>query len=203
MPRLCRDREARGQALRDRDPSGGRRRPPRVQHLSVRALLLVLAAATTLVAGCGGDDDDQPTTPSLPTATQAPAAPARTVPEGERPAKPEPPERYERTPESLADCIRAAGGVSDVLVKGADSEDARFFGDLAGGRVDVLGVTLSGQSAEVTVVLFASAVKAGEAAPSAGGGGVVARARGAAVVVAPEAARTEAVEECLRATGYA
>jgi hypothetical protein len=100
----------------------------------------------------------------------------------------------------VADCIRSADGVSDVLVKGRDNEDARFFAELVGGRVEVLGVTLAGQTAEVSVFLFASAGDARKAAPSAGGGGVVAKVHGSAVVVAPSGARVGGIEACLRET---
>lgn len=171
----------------------------------MRALLVVVVLAALCVpAGCGGDDDDddEPVTPSLPTTTQATPPPSTAAPEDES-SREEPRERRERTPESLAGCVREADGVSEVLVKGRDSEDARFFADLVGGRVDVLGVTLSGESAEVTLFLFASEADAAKAAPQAGGGGVAARARGAAVVVAPPDARLAGVEACLRATGYA
>jgi hypothetical protein len=167
----------------------------------VRSLLSVLLCGLVVAAGCGGDDD-QPTTPSLPTTTQAAPAPSTAAPEPEEPEKGEEPRR-ERTPKSLAGCIRSAGGASEVLVKGRDSEDATFFADLVGGRVDVLGVTLEGESAEVSVFLFDSEADAAKAAPSAGGGGVTARAIGSAVVAAPRGARLASIETCLRATGYA
>jgi hypothetical protein len=159
--------------------------------------------ALAVAAGCGGDDDDggEPAAPA--TGTTAPAQttteaspPATTPPRDERP-------RRERTPASLADCLRAADGVSEALVKGRDSEDAAFFSDLAGVRVDVLGVTLEGETTEVTVALFQDPAAARRAAPGSGGGGVEARAVGSALVLAAPGAEGGAVEGCLRATGYA
>lgn len=161
-------------------------------------LLLVLVLALG-AAGCGGGDDGaEPPAPA--TTTQEAAPPATSQPD--EPQREEEPRRR-RTPASLADCIRAADGVSEVLVKGRDSEDAMFFSDLAGGRADVLGVTLEGQATEVTVALLGSPVRAREAARTAGGGGVDAEAVGSAVVLAPPGASTGAVEDCLGETGYA
>lgn len=163
---------------------------------AVRPFVLLLTAAALAFGGCGGDDDE-PAAPAPTVTTPSVTTPSETEP----PAEPEEPKR-ERTPPSLADCIRSADGVSDVLLKGRDSEDARFFADLVGGRVVVLGVTLEGQSAEVSVFLFASAADARKAAPSAGGGGVEARAAGSAVVAGPPGAKAAAVDGCLRETGY-
>jgi hypothetical protein len=94
--------------------------------------------------------------------------------------------------------------VSEAIVKGSDSEDATFFGDLAGGRVDVLGVTVEGAPAEVTVALFESEAAATKAEPSAGGGaqGVEVERHGSAVVVAPPNTDLAAVHGCLGETGY-
>ena len=171
----------------------------------MRPALALLALLAVLAAGCGGDEDEPPP-PAAPAptgqATQpepASTAPEREPEEGGRPGKGR---RYERTPRSLAGCIRSAPGVEDVIVKGRDSEDATFFEDLVGGRVDVLGVTVRGQSAELGVFLFESAADAREAAPSAGGGGVAAEARGSAVVAAPPNADTAAIGRCLEAAGY-
>jgi hypothetical protein len=188
-------REPADSALRHRDADGLRRRAPRL--LTALALLPIALALTLAGAGCGGDDGE-PTTPSLPTTTTTQVAPAPTTePEPERP---EP--RREPTPKSLADCIRAADGVSEVLVKGRDSEDATFFARLVGGRVDVLGVTLDGQRTEVSVFLFASASDAKKAQPNAGGGGVTARVRGSAVVASAPGADLAGIEDCLSETGY-
>ncbi|HEX8052898.1 MAG TPA: hypothetical protein VF517_07890, partial [Thermoleophilaceae bacterium] len=141
-------------------------------------LLLLVIAAALAAAGCGGDDGGGPAAPAPTTSTQAEPAPAPTTGEAEPRESDEPKprgERRERTPRSLAGCIKDAPGVEDALVKGRDSEDATFFADLVGGRVDVLGVTLSGESAEVGVFLFATPAAAAKAAPQAGGGGTVAR----------------------------
>lgn len=162
------------------------------------APLLALVA----LAGCGGGDDE-PAAPAPTTTTQA--QPAQPAPPETQPREEPPPEeeRRERTPRSLADCIRAESGVGEVIVKGRESEDATYFEDLVGGRVDVLGVTLEGDGAEQTVFLFADAADAKEAAPGAGGGGFEVHAHGAALVVAPPRADTAAIEGCLEATGYA
>jgi hypothetical protein len=165
------------------------------------------ALAVAVLVGCGGDDDrDESASPPMTASSQQeparPSAPtdATQEPESEKREKP----RRKRTPDSLAGCIREAPGVRDVLVKAGDSEDARFFGDLVDGRVDVLGVTAEGESAELTVALFTSAADARRAAPDAGGGGGLrARAEGSALIVAPAGADTAAIEDCLRATGYA
>jgi hypothetical protein len=168
--------------------------------MRMAARMAVAGALLVGAAGCGGDDDDGvgPVAPGTTTATATDTAPAPTT----EPAKPREP-RYTRTPRSLADCIGAAPAISDVLVKGGDSEDATFFADLAGGRVDVLGVTAEGEAAELTVVLFKSVGDARKAAPSAGGGGVDAEARGSALMLAPPEADTTAIEDCLGKTGYA
>ena len=170
----------------------------------MRPALALLALTATLAAGCGGDDGEPPRTAAPAPATQATQPePAPAVPErgdGERPSKGR---SYERTARSLADCIRSASGIEDVIVKGRDSEDAAFFEELVGGRVDVLGVTARGESAELGVFLFESEADAREAAPSAGGGGVAAEARGSAVVAAPPKADTAAIERCLGEAGYA
>lgn len=163
----------------------------------------MIAVLALGAAGCGGDDDGadeaDPAAPAVTTTQEAAPPETKPPPEPEREEEP----RRRRTPASLADCIRAADGVSEVLVKGRDSEDATFFSDLAGGRVDVLGVTVEGQPTELTVALFGSSAAAREAAPSAGGGGVEAEAVGSAVVLAPPGASTGAVQDCLRETGYA
>ena len=166
-------------------------------------MTILLAAGALLAAGCGGDDDEDatpatqpaPTTRAQPSPaeTTAPAEPDRTSPQEER---------RERTPKSLADCIREQDGVEEVLVKGRDSEDAVFFEDLVGGRVDVLGVTQEGSSGEVSVFLFKSDADAAKAAPQAGGGGVEAKADGSAVVAAPPGSDHGPVSSCLAATGY-
>jgi hypothetical protein len=166
---------------------------------------LLLAAVLVLgLSACGGDDGEEANAPPTTTGAQEPRPATETAP-AEAPEPEEKPKesRRKRTPASLADCIREAPGVSDVLVKAGDSEDARFFGDLVGGRVDVLGVTAAGEPAELTVALFASPADAKRAAPdSGGGGGLSARPDGSAVIVAPAGAETEAIEDCLRATGY-
>jgi hypothetical protein len=170
-------------------------------------LVRLLAAgvlAVALVSGCGGDDDgDAPAGPPMTASTQG--EPARPSAPADAPEEPEKPEelRRKRTPDSLAGCIREAPGVSEVLLKAGDSEDARFFGDLVGGRVDVIGVTAEDEAAELTLALFASAADAKRAAPGAGGGGgLSSRAEGSAVIVAPARADTAAIEDCLRASGY-
>jgi hypothetical protein len=157
-------------------------------------------------AGCGGDDGEEP----LPPVTTGPGAvpPAETAPPAEGTPPSEPPERegepgFDHTPESLADCLRQASGIGDVLVKGGDSEDAVFFSELVGGRVDVLAVTIEGETAELTIALFESAAAAKKAAPSAGGGGQTARVEGSAVVLATPGAESSVVPGCLRLTGYA
>ena len=163
-----------------------------------------LVAAMLALGGCGGDDGGE-TRPGAPlggaTTTDTPP-PARAP---EQPTESRAPEREprERTPRSLAGCIREQPGVSDVLVKGDDSEDTRFFSELAPGGADVLGVTVEGEPGEVTVAVFDSAGAAGRAAPDAGGGSAVTvRAVGSAVVVGPPGAETGPIEDCLRATGY-
>jgi hypothetical protein len=165
-------------------------------------VVTLLAAAALAFAGCGGDDEDDTTaTPPPSPTTQAEPAPTTTT-EPPEPERTTPEERRERTPRSLADCIRDEDGVEEVLVKARDSEDAVFFGDLVGGRVDVLGVTLDGVSGEVSVFLFDSEADAAKAAPSAGGGGVEAKADGSAIVAVPPGADAGPVSSCLAATGY-
>lgn len=168
----------------------------------LRSLLTAAAAALLALGGCGGDDDDggrSAAPPAAPTTETVPSRPETTAREEEEPA----PERS-RTPRSLADCLREGRGVSEVLVKGADSEDARFFSELAAGSVSVLGVTVEGVPGEVTVALFESAAAARRAAPNAGGGSDLAiTPLGSALVIAPSRADTGAVADCLRATGYA
>jgi pyruvate/2-oxoglutarate dehydrogenase complex dihydrolipoamide acyltransferase (E2) component len=161
--------------------------------------LLVLVA----IAGCGGDDEggEPATQPAAPTTAAAPPATAPAQPQQREEPKP-PVEKRERTPTALAECIREQDGVEEALVKGRDSEDATFFEDLVGGRVDVLGVTLEGVSGEVSVFLFESDADAAKAVPSAGGGGVEAKADGRAVVAAPAGADAAPVSSCLAATGY-
>jgi hypothetical protein len=170
----------------------------------IRVLCVTAVLALGVAAGCGGDDDEaEPAAPATGTTAPAPAAttepapaPTTAEPRDEKP-------RRERTPSSLADCLRAADGVSEALVKGGDSEDAAFFSDLAGGRVDVLGVTLEGEATEVTVALFEDPAAARKAAPGSGGGGVEAKAVGSALVLAAAGSERGAVEGCLRETGYA
>jgi hypothetical protein len=169
----------------------------------VRARLIAPLLALAALAGCGGDDDEPAAPAPAPTTTQAePAQPAPSETEPRvRPAPEQ--ERRERTPRSLAGCIRERPGIAEVIVKGRESEDATYFEDLVGGRVDVLGVTPEGEGAEHTVFLFADAAAARKAAPGAGGGGVEVRERGSALVVAPPRADTGAIDGCLAATGYA
>lgn len=167
---------------------------------------MAAVAACFALAACGGDDGGDPAAPQQPATTTgaAPAPGPATAPEaGTEESRPREEPRRVRTPRSLAGCIQAAPGVEDALVKGRDSEDATFFAELVGGRVDVLGVTVAGEPAELGVFLFATPAAAAEAAPQAGGGGTVARARGSAVVAAPADADTRGIESCLRETGYA
>ena len=151
------------------------------------ALAVALAAAA--LAGCGGDDDDAPSSSPAPTSEAAPPAPATTQRED-----PPAPRREERT---LEDCLRAAPGVEEVLRKGADSEDARYFEDLTGERPRVLAITLEGEPAEIDIFVFATEAAARKAAPGAGGAGLEAAVRGSAVLVAPASARTAGIERCL------
>jgi hypothetical protein len=167
--------------------------------------LLPIAALAAGLAGCG-DDDGGRDSARVPAGTTTQAEPPATT--GATPTTPseeEPPEepRRERTPRSLAGCLRAAEGIGEVLVKGRESEDATFFSELAGGRVHVLGVTVEGKATEVTVALFDSAADARRAAPGSTGGGVEAEPLGSALVLAAPGAETAAVEGCLRETGYA
>lgn len=164
--------------------------------------MAIVCLALPALAGCGGDDDDgdRPAPTAAAPSTEAPTTASGTEPE----PQPKESERRERTPRSLAECLREGSGVSEAIVKGSDSEDATFFGDVAGGRVDVLGVTVEGASAEVTVALFESDATAAKAEPSAGGGeqGVKVERTGSALVVAPPNAELGAVHGCLGETGY-
>jgi hypothetical protein len=164
------------------------------------ARLAVAGALMLGMGGCGGDDDSDPVTPASTASTQAAPAPTTTAPEA--PQEPDEP-RYRRTPASLAKCLEAEPGISQALVKGSDSEDATFFADLAAGPVQVLGVTVKGEPAELTVVLFQSEAEAEKAAPSAGGGGVSAEAHGSALVLVPSGADAAPIHACLGETGYA
>ena len=180
--------------------------------MKTRATLLALLAAAAL-AGCDGDDGGGgPSGGPFGTTTEAEQAPpAERAPE-ERPEetgtdtdrRPRQPgaERLKRTPRSLAGCIREGDRVGEVIVKGRSSEDATYFADLVGGRVDVLGVTMRGQGAEHSIFLFESPEDARKAAPGAGGTGFQVQLRGAALVVAPPRADTATIAECLSATGY-
>lgn len=169
-----------------------------------RFVLVSALMAAAALAACGGDDE--PADPAPAPATRSEARPPQEAPPAtatERDERAPEEERRERTPRSLADCIREAPGVAEVIEKGRESEDATYFADLVGGRVDVLGVTLEGEGAEHTVFLFASAGDAKKAAPGAGGGGFEVKTRGRALVVAPPRADTAAIDGCLGATGYA
>ena len=168
-------------------------------------LLLVIAVLALASVGCGGDDDDQAAPAGAPTtATTAPAPTSEAAPPATDTAPKDDAEpRRRRTPASLADCLRSAAGVDEVLVKGRESEDVTFFSELAGGRVDVLGVTVEGEATEVTVALFETAADARAAAPGSGGGGVEARPVGSALVLAAPGAETGSVERCVRETRYA
>ena len=153
--------------------------------------LLALALATAALAGCGGDEDDPAATTEPPATTQA-APPAATT-EAEPPSKP----RRERR--TLADCLRSAPGVDEVLEKGADNEDARYFRELVGGRVRAFAITVEGQTAEIDAFVFESQADAKKAAPGAGGSGLEASVHGSAVLVAPASAETGAIASCLEA----
>lgn len=153
-----------------------------------RARLLAAAMAAVALAGCGDDGDDSPAPPPAPAPTTQAAPPAPR--EEERPE----PRREKKT---VVDCLRAAPRVEDVLEKGGDSEDARYFEELVGGRVTVLAITLQGESAEVDAFVFASSADAKEAAPAAGGAGLKVSVHGRAVLVAPPSAETAAIERCL------
>jgi hypothetical protein len=168
------------------------------------ARVAIVCLALLVPAGCGGDDDEgePPRSPAAAPSTETEAPPS--VSEAEPDSPPEGAERRERTPKSLAECLSESPGVSEAIVKGRESEDATFFGDLAGGRVDVLGVTVEGAPAEVTVALFESEAAATKAEPSAAGGAtdVEVERHGSALVVAPPSADVAAVHGCLGETGY-
>lgn len=176
--------------------------------MTTRASIAALLAALAL-AGCGGDDDggERSIGPFGATTEAEERPPAKPAPDetetraGRRPPRPE--AGRERTPRSLAACIREAPRVGEVIVKGRKSEDATYFADLVGGRVDVLGVTFRGEGAEHSVFLFESEADARKAAPGAGGEGFEVQLRGAALVVAPPRADSAAIGDCLSATGYA
>jgi len=165
-------------------------------------LPLIVAGALLAVAGCGGGDKGYDSSPASTQATDTapPPQPTTTAPRQEQ-ANPAAPVRRKRTPQSLAACIREGAAGSQVLVKGRENEDAMFFEDLVGGRVDTVAVTPRGQSAEVDVFLFATPADARKAAPQAGGQGLAPKVQGSAVVVAPKAA-PPAIASCLRATKY-
>jgi hypothetical protein len=177
----------------------------------VRTRAIVSLLALALIAGCGGDGGgDEPRTGPFggTTTTQAePRPPAeRPADEGGTEARepgPSAEKRLERTPRSLAACIRDDERVAEAIVKGRKSEDATYFADLVGSRVDVLGVTLKGEGAEHSVFLFKDEAAARKAAPGAGGEGFEVQLRGAALVVAPPRADTGPIADCLGATGYA
>jgi hypothetical protein len=170
----------------------------------VRILAVIGATALLAVAGCGSDGNGYSSSPAstASTTTTAPAPRPSTATTAPETTKPDRPKRRERTPASLAACIREDSGVAQVLVKARDNEDAMFFQDLVGGRVDTVAVTARGQSAEIDVFLFPSPAGAKKAAPQAGGQGLKATVSGSAVVVAP-GAPPAGVASCLSATGYA
>ena len=169
------------------------------------ATLAAIGVLLLTGAGCGGDDDGgygaPPPADTTSTQAEAPQRSIESAPQKPAPSKP----RRERTPASVASCVRDAPGAGDVLVKAKDSEDVTFFTDLAGSRVDVIGMTLKGEEMEITIALFASPADAKKAAPQAGGGmdGLTTAVHGSAVVVAPANARTGPIEGCLHDTGYA
>lgn len=170
-----------------------------------RALACLAAAGALLLgpAGCGGDDEGGGTAaPPVSTTTGTGEATLPPPAEDSAPEESRSP-RYRRTPRSLAECVEAAPGTGEVIVKGGESEDVVFFGELAGGRVDVLGVTVDGVATELTVALFESGDAAAKAEPGAGGGGVSAARHGSALVLAPPGAETAGVEDCLTKAGYA
>ena len=171
-------------------------------RLAPICIALALAAA-----GCGGGGDEDakappPAPPATTSATTTTAPPPETTTGEEEPER-EPREGRQRTPRSLAACIAEAPGVSDALVKGRKSEDVTFFEEIAGGRVDVVAVTLEGQDAELDVFLFDSPAAARKAAPSAGAPGLSIEQRGTALVAVPSGADAAGVDACLRETGYA
>jgi hypothetical protein len=169
----------------------------------VRALPAIAVCASLAAAGCGGGGNsyDSSSTKSTEATTTVPTSPrpAATTP----PKKTSPPKAVPRrhTPASLAACIRDGASGSQVLVKARDNEDATFFQDLVGGRVDTVAVTPRGGSAEIDVFLFASPAAAKKAAPQAGGQGLAPKVQGSAVVVAPKAP-PPAIANCLTATRY-
>jgi hypothetical protein len=155
---------------------------------------LALALAVAALAGCGGDDDE-----GAPPATTTEAAPTETAP---RPPESEPREDPARTPRArrtLAECLRSAPGVSEVLEKGRDNEDSRYFEELVGSRVKAFALTVAGTSGEVNVFVFETEADAKKAAPLAGGDGLGLHVEGDAVLVAPASVDTEGIVDCLEA----
>ena len=183
-----------------------------MRRVKTRATLLALVAAAAL-AGCdGGDDGGEsgagPFGAKTEAEQRAPAekprpAEAESETDAEREPRPSEAKRRDRTPRSLAACIREDRRVSEAIVKGRSSEDATYFADLVGSRVDVLGVTFRGDGAEHSIFLFKSEAAARKAAPGAGGSGFEVQLRGAALVVAPPRADAPVIADCLSATGYA
>jgi hypothetical protein len=166
-----------------------------MRGMGTRAPAVWLAAAALAAAGCG-DEEEEP----RPAAEEP--APTRAAPQGhpsQERSEPEPePERKPGPePRTLTECLRESPGVRDVLVKGRDSEDTRYFEELVGGRVTVIAITLEGQSGEADAFVFDSAADARRAAPGAGGAGLNVTVHGRAVLVAPPAAETGAIESCL------
>ena len=167
----------------------------------MRPLVASLALVVGLI-GCGGDDERDTTATPPPAATSQAEPPASTTEPAPTEEERRAPAKLATTPKALAECLREQPGVEEVVVKARDSEDAVFFEDLVGGRVDVLGVTVDAIPGEVSIFLFASEADAAKAAPSAGGGQVTATPDGRAVVAVPSGARIEAVAGCLSATDY-
>ena len=154
------------------------------------AAAVVAALATLALGGCGGGGEETATSPSPAPTTEAAPPRATSAPEQEK-TEPRPRSR------SLTGCLRAAPGVDEVLEKGPDSEDARYFEDLVGERPRILAITVAGESAEIDAFVFASKTAARKAAPAAGGAALKASAHGRAVLVAPPSADTTVLESCL------